>query len=396
MLGVSGGIAAYKSADLVRRLKDQGAQVKVVMTAGAQTFVTPLTFQALSGEPVHTDLLDADAEAAMGHIELARWADLLLIAPASADLLARMATGMANDLLSTVVLATSAPVAVAPAMNQQMWAHAATQDNIAQLAGRGVQVWGPAAGSQACGEVGLGRMLEPMELLERVMAQFAEKILAGKRVVITAGPTREAIDPVRYLSNHSSGKMGFALAEAAAQAGADVVLVSGPVSLPTPVGCLRVDVDSAEEMKAAVMSAVADSDVFIACAAVADYRAEKIADQKIKKKTDTLTLNLIKNPDILAEVSALSKRPYCVGFAAETEQVLTHAEDKLTRKKLDMIFANDVSRSDIGFGCENNAITALIRRGNGVEQQDLPAQPKRTLARALIQLIAKEYTPHHG
>lgn len=396
LLGVSGGIAAYKSADLVRRLKEQGAVVKVVMTAGAQTFVTPLTFQALSGEPVHTDLLDADAEAAMGHIELARWADLVLIAPASADLLARLAAGMADDLLSTLVLATAAPVAVAPAMNQQMWAHPATQNNIAQLAGRGVRVWGPAAGEQACGEVGPGRMLEPLQLVAEVSGHFSEKLLAGKKLVITAGPTREAIDPVRYLSNHSSGKMGYALAEAAARAGAEVTLVSGPVSLPVPHGCLMVSVDSAADMHAAVLSAVGSAAIFVACAAVADYRADVVASQKIKKKDDTLTLKLVKNPDILADVAALPKRPFCVGFAAETEQVLSHAEDKLRRKNLDMIFANDVSRADIGFGCENNAITALIRRGEQTEQLELPNQSKRTLAQALVQIIAKEYFAHHG
>lgn len=396
LLGVSGGIAAYKSADLVRRLKEQGAQVRVVMTDGAQTFVTPLTFQAVSGEPVHTDLLNADAEAAMGHIELARWADAILIAPASADVMARIASGLANDLLSTIVLASNAPVMVAPAMNQQMWANSATQDNVQVLQKRGIKVFGPGSGSQACGEVGLGRMLEPMELTTLLSAHFADKVLAGIKVVITAGPTREAIDPVRYLSNHSSGKMGYALAEAAINAGAQVVLVSGPVALAAPAGCRTLMVDSAEQMKAAVFSEVSDTQVFIACAAVADYRSETVAAQKIKKTGDTLTLALVKNPDILSEVSALAKRPLCVGFAAETENVLAHATSKLQRKKLDMIFANDVSRSDIGFGCENNAITALIRDGNKVNQIDLPSQHKRSLAQALIGLVAQEFKKQHG
>ena len=396
LLGVSGGIAAYKSADLVRRLKEQGAQVRVVMTDGAQTFVTPLTFQAVSGEPVHTDLLNADAEAAMGHIELARWADAVLIAPASADVMARIAGGLANDLLSTIVLATNAPVMVAPAMNQQMWANSATQENLQRLQARGIKVFGPGSGSQACGEVGLGRMLEPTELAALLSAHFADKLLAGLKVVITAGPTREAIDPVRYLSNHSSGKMGYALAEAALNAGAQVILVSGPVALAAPIGCQAVMIDSAEQMKAAVFAEINDAHVFIACAAVADYRAETVAAQKIKKTGDTLTLTLVKNPDILSEVSALAKRPLCVGFAAETENVLAHATSKLERKKLDMIFANDVSRSDIGFGCENNAITALIRDGNNVNQIELPSQHKRSLAQALIRLVAQEFKKQHG
>jgi phosphopantothenoylcysteine decarboxylase/phosphopantothenate--cysteine ligase len=339
---------------------------------------------------VHTDLLSADAEAAMGHIELARWADAVLIAPASADLMARLAGGLANDLLSTVVLATRAPVLLAPAMNQQMWANPATQDNLARLAARGLTIFGPASGAQACGEVGPGRMLEPAELVALLEGRFVAPVLAGKKLVITAGPTREPIDPVRYLSNHSSGKMGYALAEAARSAGAEVVLVSGPVALPRPEGCRFVAVESALEMHAAVMAAVPGADIFIACAAVADYRPEGVATQKIKKHSDTLTLQLVKNPDILAEVAALPARPLCVGFAAETEAVVAHARAKLDKKKLDLIFANDVSRSDIGFGCDNNAITALVRRGGEVVQSELPCQSKRALARALIELIAAE------
>ena len=391
LLGVTGGIAAYKAAELVRRLKDEGADVRVVMTKGAREFVTPLTFQAVSGNPVGTNLLDPAAEAAMGHIELARWAELVLIAPASADVLAKMAAGLADDLLTTLVLATAAPVLVAPAMNQQMYAHPATQANLTTLKARGVLQLGPASGNQACGEVGPGRLLEPLELVSMVSAYFVPKSLLGRKIVITAGPTREPIDPVRYLSNHSSGKMGYALAEAAAAAGGEVVLVSGPVSMATPPGVRRLNVDSAAEMHAAVMKEVADSAIFIGCAAVADYRLASVATQKIKKTSDALELKLVKNPDILAEVSALAQRPFCVGFAAETEQVLAHAESKLQRKKLDMICANDVSQAGLGFGCDDNAVTVLIRAADSVHQQALPAQNKRLLARALIALIASEY-----
>lgn len=396
LLGVTGGIAAYKAAELTRRLKDEGADVRVVMTKGAREFVTPLTFQAVSGNPVGTDLLDPAAEAAMGHIELARWADLVLIAPASADHIAKLAAGMADDLLTTLVLATAAPVLLAPAMNQQMYAHAATQANLATLKSRGVLLLGPASGNQACGEVGPGRLLEPLELVAMVSAYFVPKSLLGKKIVITAGPTREPIDPVRYLSNHSSGKMGYALAEAAVAAGAETVLVSGPVSLPVPPGVRRLSVESAAEMHAAVMNELAGSVIFIGCAAVADYRLASVATQKIKKTSDELELKLIKNPDILAEVSARPDRPFCVGFAAETEQVLAHAESKLQRKKLDMICANDVSQSGLGFGCDDNAVTVLIRTATGVRQQPLPAQNKRLLARALLALVAAEYRQRSG
>lgn len=396
LLGVTAGIAAYKAAELVRRLKDEGAEVRVVMTKGAREFVTPLTFQAVSGNPVGTDLLDPAAEAAMGHIELARWAELVLIAPASADVLAKMAAGLADDLLTTLVLATAAPVLIAPAMNQQMYAHPATQANLATLKARGVLQLGPASGNQACGEVGPGRLLEPLELVSMVSAYFVPKSLLGRKIVITAGPTREPIDPVRYLSNHSSGKMGYALAEAAAAAGGEVVLVSGPVSIATPPGVRRLNVDSAAEMHAAVMKEVAGSAIFIGCAAVADYRLATVAAQKIKKTSDELELKLVKNPDILAEVSALAQRPFCVGFAAETEQVLAHAESKLQRKKLDMICANDVSQAGLGFGCDDNAVTVLIRQADTIRQQALPAQNKRLLARALIALIADEYGKRAG
>ncbi|MCC2638831.1 MAG: phosphopantothenoylcysteine decarboxylase/phosphopantothenate--cysteine ligase [Moraxellaceae bacterium] len=384
VLGVSGGIAAYKSAELVRRLRDAGAEVQVVMTPAAQQFITPLTLQALSGNPVHTDLLDPAAEAAMGHIELARWADLVLVAPASADCLARLAQGIANDLLSTLWLATKAQLAVAPAMNQQMWAAPALQANLAVLRARGVAVFGPAAGVQACGDVGEGRMLEAVELAARCADLFETGSLTGRHVVVTAGPTREALDPVRYLSNHSSGKMGFALAAACAEAGARVTLVAGPVHQPTPARVRRVNVTSALEMLAAVEQAVADADVFIATAAVADYRPQQVAGQKIKKSADTFTLELVKNPDIVAAVAARTPRPFVLGFAAETERVLEHARQKLERKRLDMIACNDVARADIGFQSDDNALTVLWSGG----EQVLEKASKSLIARQLVQLVA--------
>lgn len=384
VLGVSGGIAAYKAAELIRRLRDAGAEVQVVMTAAAQQFITPLTLQALSGHPVHTDLLDPAAEAAMGHIELARWADLVLVAPASADCLARLAQGIANDLLSTLWLATRAQLAVAPAMNQQMWAAPALQANLARLRERGVAVFGPAAGAQACGDVGEGRMLEAVALAACCADLFETGTLSGRHVVITAGPTREAIDPVRYISNHSSGKMGFALAAACIEAGARVTLVAGPVHLPTPARVTRVNVTSALEMLAAVELAVTDADVFIATAAVADYRPASVAEQKIKKVADALTLELVKNPDIVAAVAARSPRPFVLGFAAETERVLEHARGKLERKRLDMIACNDVARADIGFQSDDNALTVLWDGG----EQVLEKAGKSVIARRLVALLA--------
>ena len=385
VLGVSGGIAAYKAAELVRRLRDAGAEVQVVMTAAAQQFITPLTLQALSGHPVHTDLLDPAAEAAMGHIELARWADLVLVAPASADCLARLAQGIANDLLTTLWLATKAKLAVAPAMNQQMWAAAAVQANLAVLRERGVAVFGPAAGAQACGDVGAGRLLEAVELAAACADLFQTGALTGRHVVITAGPTREALDPVRYISNHSSGKMGFALAAAAAEAGARVTLVAGPVHLSTPDRVRRVDVTSAREMLAAVEQAVAGADVFIATAAVADYRPATMAEQKIKKSADTLSVELVKNPDIVATVAARADRPFVVGFAAETEKVLEHARSKLERKRLDLIACNDVARAGIGFGSDDNAVTVLWHEGERV----LEKASKNEIARQLVALVAE-------
>jgi phosphopantothenoylcysteine decarboxylase / phosphopantothenate---cysteine ligase len=388
LLGVSGGIAAYKSADLVRRLQDAGADVRVVMTVSAREFITPLTMQALSGHPVHTDLLDPGAEAAMGHIELARWADLVLIAPASANLMARMAHGHGNDLLTTLCLATGAPIAIAPAMNQQMWADAATQRNLLMLQEKGVHVFGPASGSQACGDVGQGRMLEPMEILQAAAGVFDHQLLTGKHVVITAGPTREAIDPVRYITNKSSGKMGFALAEVAAEAGARVTLIAGPVNLATPSRVQRIDVTRAQDMYEASVAAVEQGcDIFIATAAVADYRPVAPADHKIKKSTEEVHLTLVKNPDIVAAVSAHDKRPFTVGFAAETQDVVAYANAKLINKKLDMIATNDVSGTNVGFNSDNNALTVIWPDGHKV----LPLASKRQIATQLMELIAIRY-----
>lgn len=366
LLGISGGIAAYKCAELTRRLIERGAQVRVVMTKAAQEFITPLTMQAVSGHPVSDSLFDPAAEASMGHIELAKWADLVLLAPATADLIARLSAGMGNDLVTTLVLATDSPVAVSPAMNQQMYSNVATQENIATLTRRGMHIWGPGAGEQACGDVGPGRMLEPMQLVHLCEHFFQPKLLEGKSVLITAGPTREAIDPVRYISNHSSGKMGFALANAAAQLGARVTLVSGPVSLSTPVGVERINVASAQEMYDAVMSHATNHDAFISCAAVADYRPEDIASQKLKKTEDNdqMVIKMVKNPDIVASVAAMTdKRPFTVGFAAETNDVETYARGKLVKKNLNMICANDVSVEGQGFNSNNNAITLFWPEG---------------------------------
>ncbi len=392
LLGISGGIAAYKSADLVRRLKERGAEVRVILTPAASEFITPLTLQALSGHPVGQSLLDPAAEAAMGHIELARWADFILVAPASADVIARITQGMANDLLTTCILAANAPLAIAPAMNQQMYKNIATQINLATLKSRNIHIYGPAAGEQACGDVGMGRMLEAVQLAELVVAFFQQspKPLAGLKIAITAGPTREAIDPVRYISNHSSGKMGFALADAAAKLGAEVTLISGPVQLATPAGVNRIDVVSARDMYQAALAAAPQQQIFIGCAAVADYRMAEVSDQKLKKTAgkDELTLQLVKNPDIIAEVAALKQqRPFTVGFAAETENVLAYAMQKLQQKNLDLICANDVSVAGQGFNSEQNALTVF---GKDL-QHSLALQDKSTLATALIQLIVEQY-----
>jgi phosphopantothenoylcysteine decarboxylase / phosphopantothenate---cysteine ligase len=387
ILGVTGGIAAYKSPDLVRRLRERGAEVQVVMTAGAREFVTATTFQAVSGRVVRTDLWDAAAEAAMGHIELARWADAVLIAPASADFLARLATGQADDLLATLCLATQAPIAVAPAMNHIMWSNAATRANIATLTQRGVQVFGPGEGDQACGETGPGRMLEPLDLAERLSALLlpAGGALTGRRVLITAGPTRERIDPVRFISNRSSGKMGFAVAQAAREAGASVVLVAGPVSLPTPAGVTRVDVETAADMLAAVLRELPGTDLFISTAAVADYRPARPAQQKIKKTTESLDLAMERTADVLATVSARAERPFVVGFAAETESVEQNARTKLMKKNLDMIAANEVGHEK-AFETDDNQLIVLSRSA----RHELPRADKLTLARGLIALVAQE------
>ncbi|WP_394154031.1 bifunctional phosphopantothenoylcysteine decarboxylase/phosphopantothenate--cysteine ligase CoaBC [Vibrio maritimus] len=387
LLGISGGIAAYKCAELTRRLIERGAEVQVVMTKAAKEFITPLTMQAVSGRPVSDSLLDPAAEASMGHIELAKWADLVLLAPATADLIGRMSAGMGNDLLTTLVLATDAPIAVSPAMNQQMYRNIATQENIATLARRGMMVWGPAAGEQACGDVGPGRMLEPMQLVERCEQFFGPKPLTGKSVVITAGPTREAIDPVRYISNHSSGKMGFALAEAASQLGAQVTLIAGPVSLSTPANVERIDVVSAEQMHKAALEAATKHNIFIGCAAVADYRPVDVATQKIKKTADNndMQIVMVKNPDIIADVASLTQhRPFTVGFAAETQDVETYALGKLARKNLDMICANDVSVEGQGFNSDSNAITVYWQGG----QQALGSAKKTELGRAILECIS--------
>ncbi|HAS6044905.1 TPA: bifunctional phosphopantothenoylcysteine decarboxylase/phosphopantothenate--cysteine ligase CoaBC [Vibrio vulnificus] len=386
LLGISGGIAAYKCADLTRRLKERGAEVQVVMTKAAKEFITPLTMQAVSGRPISDSLLDPAAEASMGHIELAKWADLILLAPATADLIARMAAGMGNDLLTTLVLATDAPIAVSPAMNQQMYRNVATQENIATLSRRGMEIWGPAAGEQACGDVGPGRMLEPMQLVALCEQFFQPKPLQDKSILITAGPTREAIDPVRYITNHSSGKMGYALAQAAMQLGANVTLVSGPVSQPTPVNVNRINVDSAQEMYDAVMAQASDHDIFISCAAVADYRPATIAEQKLKKTDDSdeMTITMVKNPDIVASVSAMTEnRPFTVGFAAETNDVEVYARRKLEKKKLDLLCANDVSVEGQGFNSSDNAITLYWSQG----EKALPLNSKAALSMEILKQI---------
>jgi phosphopantothenoylcysteine decarboxylase/phosphopantothenate--cysteine ligase len=383
LLGVTGGIAAYKSVDLVRRLRDAGAEVRVVMTRGARSFVTPLTFQAVSGNPVHTELLDEDAEAGMGHIELARWAGQVLVAPATADFIARLAHGLADDLLSTLCLATAAPLAVAPAMNQQMWAHPATQDNCRLLERRGVRFIGPESGSQACGDSGPGRMTEPADIVAALMTQ-SDAALAGRQVVVTAGPTYEDLDPVRFIGNRSSGRMGFAVAAAAAEAGARVSLVAGPVSLPTPPGVERIDVRRAVEMRDAVLLLVRGADLFFGVAAVADYRPRQTADQKLKKGAARQQLELISNPDIIGEVAALENGPLAIGFAAETERLEEHAREKLSAKRLDMIAANRVGREGSGFESEENEIVLFWPGG----EKRLGRGSKRRLARLLVSAAA--------
>ncbi len=387
VLGVTGGIAAYKTPELVRRLKDHGADVRVVMTDGAKAFITPLTLQAVSGNHVSDSLLDSQAELAMGHIELAKWADLILIAPATADIIARIATGMANDLLSTLCLATSAPIVVAPAMNQQMWHAKATQKNINTLEGWGFHIWGPGAGEQACGDVGMGRMLDVDELVTLSNDFFVDKYLQGQHWVITAGPTREAIDPVRYISNHSSGKMGYAIAHAALRAGARVTLISGPVSITAPIGCELIDITSAEQMHQQALTHVAQATTFVACAAVADYRVANVANEKIKKDNEHMQLALVKNHDIVADVAKLKQKPFIVGFAAETQNVEHYARGKLMRKNLDLIAANDVAKAGQGFNSDDNALTLY----SAIDKIEIPLANKQIVAKQLVSLINQHY-----
>ena len=389
LVGVTGGIAAYKAAELVRELRARDADVRVVMTSGAQEFVTALTFQALTGQPVYRELFDLEEESAMGHITLARWPDQIVIAPASANFMARLAQGMADDLLSTLCLASRAPITLAPAMNQVMWLNAATQDNVAILKARGYRLLGPTEGAQACGETGPGRMLEPREIADHIASEAPQGVLSGLRVLITAGPTREPIDPIRYLTNRSSGRMGYAIAEAAKAEGAEVTLVSGPTALPPPSGMVLQNVETAREMHDAVMQAVGQTDIFIGTAAVADYAPEPLA-QKMKKSTAELQLALQKTPDILATVAAGKDRPFTIGFAAETEALETYARQKLVEKDLDLIAANQVGQG-LGFDTEDNALLVLWAQG----QKQLSRAPKRLLANQLISLIADHYHAKH-
>ena len=388
VVGITGGIAAYKTIELIRLLRKANAQVRVALTPAAAEFVTPLTLQAISGNAVAQSLLDPQAELAMGHIELAKWADVVLIAPASADFIARLTVGMANDLLSTICLATSAPIFLAPAMNQQMYRQAITQQNLTALLSRGIQLIGPNSGEQACGDVGAGRMSEPSEIFTVLCHHFTvQQDLLGIHVAITAGPTLEAIDPVRYISNHSSGKMGFAIAEAFAKRGAQVTLIAGPVNLTASPNIHRINVTSAQEMWQTALESAVKNHIFIGCAAVADYRIADVADQKIKKSAEEMTLKLVKNPDIIADVAHLTeKRPFTIGFAAETQNVADYAKDKLTRKNLDMICANDVSSGQV-FGQDHNALHLFWKNG----EKALPQADKNTLAEALVSEIMARY-----
>ncbi|MDD6910688.1 bifunctional phosphopantothenoylcysteine decarboxylase/phosphopantothenate--cysteine ligase CoaBC [Actinobacillus minor] len=390
LIGITGGIAAYKTIELIRLLKTAGAEVRVAMTPAAEAFVTPLTLQAISGNAVSTSLLDPQAELAMGHIELAKWADLVVIAPATADFIARLRIGMGNDLLSTICLATASPILLAPAMNQQMYKRSIVQENLQSLIEQGISIIGPNAGFQACGDIGKGRMSEPSEIFQAIEAYFTQsQDFADLSVVITAGPTREAIDPVRYISNHSSGKMGFAIAEAFAKRGAKVTLIAGPVNLATPQNVSRIDVISAQQMAEQAVSLAQKNAIFIGCAAVADYRVDQVAEQKIKKTgdNDELTLKLVKNPDIIATVAHLTQnRPFVVGFAAETQNVADYAKDKLQRKNLDLICANDVSGGQV-FGQDQNSLHLFWQNGEKI----LPLAEKGKLAEGLVEEIQKRY-----
>jgi len=393
LLGISGGIAAYKTPELVRRLRERGAEVQIVLTRAAREFVTETSLQAVSGNPIRSNIWDKQAEAAMGHIELARWADAVLIAPATAEMLSRLASGAAPDLLTTVCLATEAEILVAPAMNRVMWMNPAVQANKNTLEGRGVRILGPGTGSQACGEEGAGRMLEPDDIARQVMLPplaavdlSASSALSGKTVMVTAGPTREALDPVRYISNRSSGKMGYAVAEAARDAGAEVILVSGPVNLEQPRGVRVIDIESAQQLYDAAHENIGGVDIFIAAAAVADYRPESVSSTKIKKSDARMSIHLVRAPDTLASISALANRPFCVGFAAETEKVGEYARGKLAKKNLDMIIANKVGR-DLGFDSDDNSVTVYWNSG----ERQFPTAAKSTLAVELVGLIGERY-----
>lgn len=386
LLGVTGGIAAYKSAEIVRGLKKARSSVRVVMTQSAEEFITPLTLQALSGNPVSTDLLDVEAEAAMGHIELARWADAILIAPATANTLAKLSSGRADDLLSSITLAFDGPIGLAPAMNQAMWKDERTQSNIQNLEHKNFSLYGPGSGEQACGDVGLGRMLEPSEIIELFASLFEAGTMSNKSILITAGPTQEPIDPVRYLTNRSSGKMGYALAEAAVEAGAQVTLVSGPVNIEPPARCNLVSVKTAEEMHEAVMHHIKKKDIYIGTAAVADYSPTKVEGSKIKKdrSNSPLVLEMKENKDILKEVSELEDKPYMVGFAAETDDLLENARKKLETKKLDLIIANDVSDKSIGFDSNENEVTLITSS----EELLLDRDSKKKISKKILEFIS--------
>ena len=386
LLGVTGGIAAYKSAEIVRHLKKSGASVRVVMTRSAEEFITPLTLQALSGNRVSTELLDAEAEAAMGHIELAKWADGILIAPATANTIARLSSGRGDDLLSTVTLAFDGPISVAPAMNQAMWRDERTQENLKKLIDQDFGICGPGSGEQACGDVGLGRMLEPLDILDMFSLSFNEGTLSGKKILITAGPTQEPIDPVRFITNRSSGKMGYSLVEAALESGANVTLISGPVNIEPPSNCNFVSIKTAEEMYDAVMHHISGMDVYIGTAAVSDYSPAKASDSKIKKdgSRSPMVLELKENQDILKSVSELEQRPYVVGFAAETNDLIKNAEKKLSNKNLDLIIANDVSNKDIGFDSDDNEVTLITEK----EKHLIERQNKRKVSKKIIDFIS--------
>jgi phosphopantothenoylcysteine decarboxylase/phosphopantothenate--cysteine ligase len=392
LVGVTASIAAYKTCELVRRLRDRGAEPRVVLTPAASEFVGIVTFQALSGQPVRVLLLDAEAEAGMNHIVLARWPEAILVAPATADFLARLAHGLADDLLTTLCLATTAPLAVAPAMNHQMWVNPATQANCRLLRERGITVLGPAEGEQACGDTGTGRMLEPDLLLQHLARTLSPQCLAGLRVLVSAGPTREDIDPVRFISNRSSGKMGFAIGQAAAEAGGEVTLVTGPVALCTPAGVHRMDVQSASEMRRAVLARVRSNHIFIAAAAVADYVPERRADHKLKRTPYGLDLSLVPAPDILGQVAGLRRRPFVVGFAAETEDLQTRARAKLRAKGLDVIAANLVGSEGTGFESDENSLTVLWDNG----KHEIPRASKLAVARELVQLVSDRYREKKG